>query len=99
MNVCRRRSWTKNFGLPYSAWFQPATLPAMERAQPIYEELPGWGQDVTHVRHLGDLPTEARQYVRRIEQILGVQVDMISVGPERDQAIVTRDVFGATIDP
>src|SRR5690606_18091415 len=76
----------------------PATLPAMERATPIYEELPGWRQDVTHARHLGDLPTEARQYVRRIEQLIGVPVDMISVGPERDQAIVTRDVFGATIN-
>ena len=45
------------------------------------------------------LPTEARQYVRRIEQVLGVPVDMISVGPERHQAIVTRDVFGASIEP
>ena len=77
----------------------PPTVNAMERAKPIYEELPGWGQDVTHVRHLGDLPTEARQYVRRIEQVLGVPVDMISVGPERHQAIVTRDVFGASIEP
>jgi adenylosuccinate synthase len=76
----------------------PATIADMVRATPIYEELPGWKTDVTHVRHLGDLPTEARQYVRRIEQILGVQVDMISVGPERHQAIVTRDVFGASIN-
>ena len=76
----------------------PATIGEMERATPIYEELPGWKSDVTHVRHIGDLPTAARQYVRRIEQILGVPVDMISVGPERHQAIVTRDVFGASID-
>ncbi|MND01373.1 Adenylosuccinate synthetase [compost metagenome] len=67
------------------------------RAQPVYEELPGWNRDVTGARHLGDLPTEARQYVRRIEQIIGAPVDMISVGPERDQAIVTRDIFGASI--
>ena len=77
----------------------PPRLADMSRVKPIYEELPGWQQDVTHVRHLGDLPTEARQYVRRIEQILGAPVDMISVGPERHQAIVTRDVFGASIDP
>ena len=75
----------------------PATLVEMSQAKPIYEELPGWQQDVTHVRHLGDLPAEARQYVRRIEQIIGAPVDMISVGPERHQAIVTRDVFGASI--
>ncbi len=77
----------------------PPTLAGMARAKPVYEELPGWNQDVTHVRHLGDLPTEARQYVRRIEQMIGVPVDMISVGPERHQAIVTRDVFGASIEP
>ncbi len=75
----------------------PATLTEAQRAKPIYEELPGWKRDVTNVRTLGDLPTEARQYVRRIEQILGAPIDMISVGPERDQAIVTRDIFGASI--
>jgi adenylosuccinate synthase len=77
----------------------PPRLVDMSRAKPIYEELPGWQQDVTHARHLGDLPTAARQYVRRIEQIIGAPVDMISVGPERHQAIVTRDVFGASIEP
>lgn len=75
----------------------PATLAAMERAQPVYEDLPGWQADVTHARSLGDLPIEARQYVRRIEQIIGAPIDMISVGPERDQAIVTRDIFGASL--
>ena len=75
----------------------PATLNETLRAKPVYEDLPGWNRDVTHARHIGDLPTEARQYVRRIEQILGAPVDMISVGPERDQAIVTRDIFGASI--
>jgi adenylosuccinate synthase len=75
----------------------PARVRDAERAKPIYEELPGWQCDISHVRHLGDLPTEARQYVRRIEQLVGVPIDMISVGPERDQAIVTRDIFGASI--
>jgi adenylosuccinate synthase len=75
----------------------PASLDDANRVKPIYEELPGWHQDITHVRALGDLPTEARQYVRRIEQILEAPIDMISVGPERNQAIVTRDVFGAAL--
>jgi adenylosuccinate synthase len=75
----------------------PPTLEAAQRATPVYEELPGWKQDVSHVRTLGDLPTEARQFVRRIEQILEAQIDMISVGPERSQAIVTRDIFGASL--
>ena len=75
----------------------PASLQDANRLRPIYEELPGWQQDVSDVRNLGDLPTEARQYVRRIEQLLDAPVDMISVGPERHQAIVTRDIFGGRI--
>ena len=75
----------------------PASLLDANSVRPVYEELPGWQQDVSDVRHLGDLPTEARRFVRRIEELIGVQVDMISVGPEREQAIVTRDIFGAPI--
>ena len=75
----------------------PAALPRAEAVQPVYEQLPGWRQDISHVRALGDLPAEARHYVRRVEQLLGAPVDMISVGPERDQAIVTRDVFGGAL--
>ncbi len=75
----------------------PASLDDTQRLSPIYEELPGWQSDVSNVRSLGALPAEARQFVRRIEQLLGAPVDMISVGPERDQAIVTRDVFGGAL--
>jgi adenylosuccinate synthase len=75
----------------------PPTLADALRLKPIYEELPGWQRDVSGVRALGDLPTEARQYVRRIEQLLDAPIDMISVGPERHQAIVTRDIFGGRI--
>lgn len=75
----------------------PASLDDAQRLVPIYEELPGWSQDVSGVRTLGDLPAEARQYVRRIEQLLDAPIDMISVGPERDQAIVTRDIFGGRL--
>ena len=69
----------------------------MQRLQPIYEEMPGWQRDVSNVRSLGALPVEARQFIRRIEQLLEAPVDMISVGPQRDQAIVTRDVFGGAL--
>ncbi len=75
----------------------PSSLPRAIAVRPVYEELPGWKRDISHVRKFGDLPREAQSYVRRIEEILGVPVDMISVGPERDQAIVTRDIFGTTL--
>ena len=72
----------------------PASLGDANNVRPIYEELPGWGTDISHVRHLADLPPEARHFVRRIEQLIDAPVDMISVGPERAQAIITRDIFG-----
>jgi len=75
----------------------PASLQAQSRVQPVYEELPGWKSEISDVRAFGDLPEAARNYVHRIEQILGVPVDMISVGPERDQAIVTRNIFGGAL--
>ena len=75
----------------------PASPGTTQRLRPIYEELPGWQRDVSDVRSLRALPAEARHFVRRIEQILGAPVDMISVGPEREQAIVTRDVFGSAV--
>jgi adenylosuccinate synthase len=75
----------------------PAALTEAVAVQPVYEDLPGWKRDISHVRKFGDLPIEAQAYVRRIEEILGAPVDMISVGPERDQAIVTRDIFGVAL--
>ena len=75
----------------------PPSLAASSRVTPVYEELPGWKQEISDVRAFGDLPKEARDYVHRIEALLGVPVDMISVGPERDQAIVTRNIFGGTL--
>lgn len=56
-------------------------------AQPVYETLPGWQEDITGARSLHDLPENARQYVQRIEALAGVPISLISVGPERDQII------------
>ena len=97
MGVCWLFCSIKQHGFGGAHGPLPATLDDALRVQPIYEELPGWGTDVSGVRNLGDLPTEARQYVRRIEQLLDAPIDMISVGPERHQAIVTRDIFGGRI--
>ncbi len=75
----------------------PAAINEASNLIPIYEEMPGWSEDVSGVRNINDLPIEALQYVRRIEQLIGAPIDMISVGPERDQAIVTRDIFGGNL--
>ncbi|MGD2144562.1 MAG: adenylosuccinate synthase [Anaerolineae bacterium] len=56
--------------------------------EPIYEELPGWGEDITDVRRREDLPREAQEYVVRIEEWAGLPVTFIGVGPDRKQAIL-----------
>jgi adenylosuccinate synthase len=55
--------------------------------QPVYEDLPGWSEDVTGARRMSDLPPAARAYLGRLEEIAGVPVSIVSVGAERDQVI------------
>ena len=59
----------------------------MDEYTPVYEDLPGWEEDIQHARVWDDLPRQAQQYVRRIEELVGVKVGWISVGPERDQMV------------
>jgi adenylosuccinate synthase len=64
-------------------------------AQPIYEELEGWGGDISHVREIGQLPAAARAYLDFIEQQVGVPVAIVGIGQRRDQIITLRDVLAA----
>jgi adenylosuccinate synthase len=66
----------------------PASTSAYEQLQPVYEELPGWNADTTGCRAFDQLPLAARTYVERLEELAGVPVRYVSVGPERDQMIV-----------
>ncbi|HSM23465.1 MAG TPA: adenylosuccinate synthase [Anaerolineaceae bacterium] len=59
----------------------------LDQYQPVYESLPGWQEDLTTVREWGDLPENARAYIRFIEEISGVRVMLASVGPERSQVV------------
>lgn len=71
----------------------PVTLEELARAEPVYETLPGWREDLAAVRRYDDLPANARRYVERIEALLDVPVDLISVGPGRDETILRRPLF------
>jgi adenylosuccinate synthase len=73
-------------GFPASTW-------ELARCEPIYEEVPGWEQDTAGVRRFEDLPVAAQAYVRRIESLMGCPIAIVSVGPERDQAIIVKPVF------
>lgn len=72
----------------------PASSLALARAEPIYEELPGWRTDTSAMRRFEELPREAQDYVRYLERIVGAPVWLVSVGPERDQGIVMRELGG-----
>ena len=71
----------------------PASLEDLAKCEPIYEELEGWTEDITSVERFEDLPENAKKYVAKIEELIGVSVDMVSVGPNREQTIVRRNVF------
>jgi adenylosuccinate synthase len=73
----------------------PMTQSDLARAEPIYEELPGWWEDISDARTFDDLPAKARDYVLRLEELAGAHVSCIGVGPGRDQTIVRRDVLAA----
>jgi adenylosuccinate synthase len=71
----------------------PMTLDELSRAEPVYETLPGWSEDITGVRRFEDLPAAAQRYLDRIESLAGVAVELISIGPDRDQTIGRTDPF------
>ncbi len=70
----------------------PSLPGKLDRATPIYEELPGWTSPTAGVTELNKLPKEARAYVDRIEQIVGCPIDLISTGPKRHESIAVRPI-------
>ena len=68
--------------------FPPADARLLERAEPVLEFFPGWQEDLQFVRRFEDLPAAAREYVERIEAMVGVGISIIGVGPERSQILV-----------
>ncbi len=71
----------------------PASITTLGRCEPIYKSFPGWSEPIQAARSLDDLPRAAREYVRWIEESLGVPVDLLGVGPERDATIEQHNPF------
>ncbi|GGM47156.1 adenylosuccinate synthetase [Longimycelium tulufanense] len=69
----------------------PMTQTDVHHAKPIYEELPGWWEDISHCRTFEDLPANARAYVERLEELIGARISAIGVGPGREQTIVRHE--------
>jgi adenylosuccinate synthase len=68
----------------------PASLKMLAECEPVYEELPGWTEDITGVKTLDELPANARHYLERISQLTGIPLSIFSVGPDRTQTNVVR---------
>ena len=71
----------------------PASLVELGQCEPVYEELPGWTEDITGCRKLEELPIEAQNYVRRVSELVGVKISTFSVGPDRNQTNILEDVW------
>jgi adenylosuccinate synthase len=71
----------------------PTQVDEVARVKPVYEELPGWKQDISGCRSWNELPENARRYFERIEKLIDVPIYIVSVGPGREQTITHRSPF------
>ena len=65
----------------------PANQTILHHAEPVYEEVNGWEEDLTGVTEFDELPTTAQEYIRRLEELVGVPIKVVSVGPSREQSL------------
>jgi len=73
----------------------PLLLAEFEGVKPVYEQVEGWKEDISTAKEFGDLPKTAQKYLRLLEEVSGVEISLVSVGPERNQTIVRRNPFRA----
>ena len=71
----------------------PASLRALEDCEPVFEELPGWQEDLAAIDRFEDFPETAKNYVRRISELTGVPIALVSVGPKRNQTKILHEIF------
>ena len=73
--------------------YYPASLKELERCEPVYEKFDGWTEDISTVTEYDQLPANAKKYLKRIEELTGLQLMTISVGPSREQTITLKDAW------
>ena len=73
--------------------YLPSNMKQQEAVKPIYESIEGWSDTTVGARSWVDLPAQAIKYVRRIEELIGVSVNLLSTSPERDDTIIVKDPF------
>jgi adenylosuccinate synthase len=70
----------------------PASLEDLAECKPVYEEMDGWDESIANARSYGDLPENAKKYLKKIEEFTGTKISIVSVGPRRDQTIRLSDI-------
>ena len=80
-------------GMKFEA--MPGNIRLTEKIKPVYEEVPGWREEIGSARSVADLPQQARDYIKRIEDITETPAVIISVGPARDETLLLKNPFAA----
>jgi len=71
----------------------PATLDVFAACEPVYEEMPGWKTNISQITSFEGLPGNAQRYVKRLEELMGCEIVIVSVGPRRTETIILRNPF------
>ena len=71
--------------------YYPASLEELDCCKPVYDELPGWDEDITNITKFDDLPENAKNYLKRIEELTDTPLATVSVGPDREQTMILHD--------
>ncbi|MEA2014541.1 MAG: adenylosuccinate synthase [Thermodesulfobacteriota bacterium] len=73
--------------------YVPSDIKLFEQCRPVYEEMDGWSEDISKAKTIGELPVNARRYISRLEELAGVKISLLSVGPGRDETIMLENPF------
>jgi len=71
----------------------PADIEDFELCKPVSISMPGWMEDITKVTSFNELPLQAKNYLKKLEELVGVEIAIFSVGPDRNQTIMTKNIF------
>lgn len=70
----------------------PASIEKLAMAKPVYIDLPGWEEDITNIRNYDELPENCKSYIKKVEELIGAPISMVSVGPDREQNIFINEI-------
>jgi adenylosuccinate synthase len=73
--------------------YVPSTIAQLERVEAEYIEVDGWNEDITNIKSYDELPANAKAYIAKVEELTRTEVAVVSVGPDREQTIIRKNIF------